>query len=408
MILITLLPAITSCEKENIGKNTGEVAVTAGVTDIGAFSAVLIGYANLTGEMTEETVTYGFDIARDRGNLEEGFATQHFKCKSGSRDDKARFECKVDGLTSNTVHYYRAYLHFKGETHYGKILSFTTTDLVYKAYTDDAVVKSPGEVELRGHVSFEGDEPGATIIFMYGNAEGNVNTQIAPFVKQKGNNEVVKVMVPPAIGVTYYYKMRVNLGTASNPLYREGEVKSFTVEGPTSGKEVDLGTGVKWGSCNVGASSPEGTGTYYAWGETSGRNSYPLIPSYTSTPSVLPASNDAATANLGSSWRMPTSSEANALISGCNAYWATYKGVTGRIFVSKSNKNSIFLPAAGYWSGNSRTQTGENCYYWTSSPAKSKGSDYASALFTGKGEQNAPEVYDADRARGMQVRAVKK
>ena len=37
---------------------------------------------------------------------------------------------------------------------------------------------------------------------------------------------------------------------------------------------VDLGLSVKWATCNVGASSPEGYGDYFAWGETTIKSTY--------------------------------------------------------------------------------------------------------------------------------------
>ena len=79
---------------------------------------------------------------------------------------------------------------------------------------------------------------------------------------------------------------------------------------------------VEWAACNVGASAPEEAGTYFAWGETEGKDndncdndryatSEPKMTKYnvpdgTAGSAVLDAAADAATVNLGNSSRIPT------------------------------------------------------------------------------------------------------
>ena len=150
---------------------------------------------------------------------------------------------------------------------------------------------------------------------------------------------------------------------------------------------VDLGlpSGLKWRSMNVGASKPEDYGNYYAWAETSPKSSYTssnykypatsysdgitIYKKYDSTPggdkkSVLEAEDDAATANLGSDWRMPTSTEFKELRENCTWTWTTRSGVSGML-VTGPNKNSIFLPAGGWYDNDGLT--GKTTYgsYWT-------------------------------------------
>ncbi|MBQ4476329.1 MAG: hypothetical protein II935_09075, partial [Bacteroidales bacterium] len=78
------------------------------------------------------------------------------------------------------------------------------------------------------------------------------------------------------------------------------------------------------------------------------------------------ASDDAATANWGSVWRMPTQTELNELKNSCTVTWVTYNGVNGRLFTGP-NGNSIFLPAAGYRFDSSLYDVGSYGYYWSSS-----------------------------------------
>lgn len=155
---------------------------------------------------------------------------------------------------------------------------------------------------------------------------------------------------------------------------------------------VDLGlpSGLLWATCNVGASSPEDYGDYFAWGETEGYNSgkttfdwstykwcngtddsltkyctrsiYGTVDNKT----VLDPADDAAHANWGGSWRMPTMEERVELIEKCTCTWTTQSGVNGYKFVGP-NGNSIFLPAAGYRYNSSFGNVGSYGSYWSSS-----------------------------------------
>ena len=185
-----------------------------------------------------------------------------------------------------------------------------------------------------------------------------------------------------------------------------GEQNSFTTNKSTSSNTdyqyVDLGLSVKWATCNVGASKPEECGDYFAWGETKPKSSY--ISSnytYTSNPSTLPMSNDAARVNWGGSWRMPTKAEQDELRTNCTWTWTTQNGVKGYKVTSKSNSNSIFLPAAGDFYGTSLYDEGSKGYYWSSSLYDN--SSYAYYLsFTSYDVGR----YSNNRFRGQSVRPV--
>ena len=162
---------------------------------------------------------------------------------------------------------------------------------------------------------------------------------------------------------------------------------------------VDLGlpSGVRWATCNVGADAPEGYGNHYAWGETEPKESYSwdtykygtysynydysTLTKYNNTDrlTTLEAADDAATANWGGSWRMPTSAEWEELIEKCTWTWTTLKGVNG-CEVKASNGNSIFLPAAGV-RDNDLENTSDEGYYWSSSLYTSAPHNACYALF---------------------------
>lgn len=135
----------------------------------------------------------------------------------------------------------------------------------------------------------------------------------------------------------------------------------------TDTKAVDLGLSVKWASCNIGASSPEEFGDYFAWGETEpyqyGRK-YKHSDGYDGT--ILKASDDVATVKWGENWHTPSVAEMNELKSNCKWTSTTINGVLG-YKITGANGNSIFIPTAGGMSfSDTPERVGEYGYYWTS------------------------------------------
>ena len=157
---------------------------------------------------------------------------------------------------------------------------------------------------------------------------------------------------------------------------------------------VDLGlpSGLLWATCNVGATTPEGYGDFFAWGETTPKEIYNLstyrffnddddtftkyyirshvndgtAEVFTDNLTTLEASDDAATANWGAGWRMPTEDEMRELLRNCTMTWTTQNGVPGCL-CSGSNGNTIFLPAAGLRGDNDHYEAGNIGIYWSSS-----------------------------------------
>ncbi|MBR4847937.1 MAG: hypothetical protein IKV07_01095 [Bacteroidaceae bacterium] len=160
----------------------------------------------------------------------------------------------------------------------------------------------------------------------------------------------------------------------------EDETVSYSKKSSSKYKAVDLGLSVKWATHNVGARKPEEYGGYYAWGETSLKPSYNLDNSVTyglsyselrslsiiGSDGNLTAEYDAARANWGGDWRMPTKAEQDELRTKCTWQWTTLNGVNG-YNVTGPNGNSIFLPAAGYRSGADVYNRGSYGRYWSSS-----------------------------------------
>lgn len=188
---------------------------------------------------------------------------------------------------------------------------------------------------------------------------------------------------------------------------------------------VDLGLSVKWASCNIGATSPEAYGDYYAWGETEPKTNYDWTTyKYCSSSrfmikysinygvkdniTTLELEDDVAHVKWGGTWRMPTITEFEELTYKCIWTWTTKGGVNGYEVKSKINGNSIFLPAAGLvgdrYDSSKLIYAGEDGFYWSASLSKER-SYYASRL-----QFNSESKFWKDeglqREGGLSVRAV--
>lgn len=167
-------------------------------------------------------------------------------------------------------------------------------------------------------------------------------------------------------------------------------------ETPKAVKAVDLGlpSGTLWATMNIGASSPEDYGDYFAWGETEGYKSgktyfywgnykwckgketkltkYCYYDSYgyygfMDNKEELDHEDDAAYVNWGPAWHIPSKEQFDELINSeyTTTEWTTVNGVNGRKITSKTNGNAIFLPGAGYRDKDSLKGAGSGGWYWS-------------------------------------------
>lgn len=181
---------------------------------------------------------------------------------------------------------------------------------------------------------------------------------------------------------------------------------------PIQARPVDMGlpSGVQWASCNIGGEKPSDPGLYFSWGNTEGHaegSGYDFSQTvYDATPAASIAADisleqDAARVNLGAPWRMPTGIELQELIDNCASVWTTLNGVDGYLFTSNVNGNTIFLPAAGYYTGQSLVSGGNNGYFWSSSfisDSRARGLNFGSSSINSQ--------YSGYRRLGFTVRAV--
>ena len=206
---------------------------------------------------------------------------------------------------------------------------------------------------------------------------------------------------------------------------------------PAGVEAVDLGlpSGTLWASCNIGATTPEGYGDYFAWGEVepyynsldpltwkSGKENGYAWSSYRydnsaghdgssfskytgSDYSVLQPEDDAARYNWGINWRMPTNDELWELINNTDKEWTTINSVTGYKFKKKTDASVfIFLPSGIGVNGTSVLYENTRGEYWSSTDVTETGDLAYKAYFINDGTVSSGA--GGYRCLGRNVRAV--
>lgn len=187
-------------------------------------------------------------------------------------------------------------------------------------------------------------------------------------------------------------------------------------------KFIDLGlpSGTLWATANVGASKPSDYGLYFSWADVQGYTAeqvgkdkqfscddykfgdYPNFTKYATEGAKLELMDDAAHINMGGSWHIPTPTQLQELIDNTTSTWTTQDGVNGRLFTSKKNGKSIFIPAAGYaWNG-SVCNVGNEADVWSSMLYAGYVS-YGQVLDFSSGDAG---LNDRNRCGGFSVRGV--
>jgi len=174
----------------------------------------------------------------------------------------------------------------------------------------------------------------------------------------------------------FTFKGWAESASATTAKYTNGQsVKNLATAGTKNLYAVWEAQGVQlwangpyWSKKNLGATKPEGTGYYYRWGDTVGYqrvgsswNSVDGSVTGFSFATAVSSFADAATAQRGAPWRMPTSAEIASLWNNTSWKEQTYNGVRGLRFTGKGDYStkSIFIPFSGYASGTSLHTWGE-------------------------------------------------
>lgn len=338
----TELPSVTTYEVTNITTN----------------------YAVASGEVTDE----GGGTVSERGICLD---TEHNPSIEGNHvangSGLGYFMVSMSNLAEGNTYYVRAYATNEAGTEYGDEVSFTTL-------TEPSVITAPvtnitQTTATGGGIVTEDGGSAVTARGICWSTSHNPTVSGNHTSSGSGTGSFTVNMTGLTPNTTYY--VRAYATNSVRTSYGE-EVSFTTQQQEPTGDWVDLGlpSGLLWATRNVGASSPEDYGDYFAWGETQPKSNYAWSTyqytcndsydgltkycsrsdygcnGFTDNLTTLQPGDDAATANWGGGARTPTIEEWEELEDYCSSVWTTQNGVNGRRFTGP-NGNSLFLPAAG-------------------------------------------------------------
>ena len=388
-------------------------------TNITEFRATINGKLDVAtaSELAKEVAFYYSNSATTTSSI----VSEGIKVNSSLNADGS-FSAELTNLTYNTPYHFVAYSKIHDKELYSEVATFTTADISASVVTDEvseltmysAVISGSMTIDMTESVDNAKVHPFFAVAKTEASLEDALsNGRINVEASHSGEVWTFKKSLVVEPGVTYYYQTGVSLYDKDIL----GAVKSFTAKDyPYSAVAVDLGLSVKWASYNLGATAPEEAGARFAWGETNHKPSYttsnyivpggdPNFYNRTSNTTLLPE-HDAAHVKLGGNWRMPTEQEFYELLHNCTWTWKTVNGMEGYEVKSKSNSNSIFLPAAGSMDGTEVKWWNQHGFYWTSS--KGENDSYWARYFCmwPMSLNGGPCVGDSWRGAGNTVRAV--
>ena len=366
VLQLILLFFFTACVKEDY-QIPEELIVsppmvnTAEVTDITAVTAKCGG--EVTNEKWREVTARGVCWSTSPNPT-----VNNSKTTDGS--GLGAFTSDITGLTENTTYYVRAYATNEKGTAYGEERSFTTIPATIPTVTTNNVSSITATTAVCGGNVTDAGNLTVTARGVCWNTSPNPTIDNSKTTDESGTGAFTSNITGLTENTTYY--VRAYATNAKGTAY--GEEKSFTtLPGINGYAYVDLGlpSGLKWATYNIGATTSEEYGDYYAWGETTPKTEYTEENSVTSGLELPDISGnpqyDAARANWGSTWRMPTKEEMEELENNCTWTWITQNGVNGMKVVG-SNGNSIFLPASGGIYESLLDGVGLGGNIWTSTP----------------------------------------
>lgn len=322
----------------------------ASITDISYTSAIV------TGEVSDD----GKSIVYERGvvySISQNPTISDYNVQCGS--GLGEFTCNLLDLQEKTTYYVRTYaINAKGVS-YSNENTFTTISGDPTILTHEATNISSGTALIKGEIKHEGLSAITERGFVYAMSQ---NPTISDSKVQCGSGlgEYTCNLKELQESTTYYVRA---YAVNQKGIHYGNEISFVTsaAVGMENGHEwIDLGlpSGLKWATCNVGASSQDETGDYFAWGETQARylnecknasdvtkcmderykwfeinengNAKPIKYNTYDKKLVLDIEDDAARANWGGNWRMPTPEEIDELVNICqwvkhidNGYIAT-------------------------------------------------------------------------------------
>ena len=377
---------IISCDKgpQELIKS-GIPVITTDASEIKVGSALLNGYVNtdylLNGGECGFIISTSSSPAFDNGQ----------RVVSSEVDLNGKYYSRVTGLESSTTYFFKAFLSSGSTDLVGEIKSFTTGIVVATVTTGEVTNIETYSATMSGHLSADNNEDlPCSVWFLFSSTattvDGLKESGVCLEASVDPNGDFSYSTYSLSYNTTYYY---LACAKVQDKVFY-GELKSFTTKN-FEFAALDMGLSVKWANANLGATTPEGYGDYYAWGETdikdfyyytnykwsngsdyflkyNTNSSYGVVDNLT----VLDVSDDVAHVKLGGKWRMPTIKEADELISTKSSAsyqwkWMSINGNKGWLVTYLVNNNSLFLPASGDYYRDYVREAGSYGYFWTSS-----------------------------------------
>lgn len=360
------------------------VVVTKEVGDVTDEGAMVVGEVTSDGgeDVTERGVCWSI-------NQNPTTADSHIVKGSG----EGTFTSHLTELQSSTTYYVRAYATNIIGTQYGSQVAFTTLkEATLPTVTTDDIHDIEEVTAVSGGNVVDNGGAEVTSRGVCWSTSPNPTTNDHRTIDGTGTGSFVSLLTSLELNTTYYLRAYATNKKGTN----YGEELSFTtkdvepedISGDIDGYfYVDLGlpSGLKWATRNIGASSPEEYGNYYAWGETETKEEYTRENCATLGVELSDISGnpqyDAASANWGGTWRLPSLTEMKELVDYCEWIKTTRNGINGYKVVGP-NGHHIFLPAAGLYIDSLIYNDDDNydSEYWTSTPDIMKYDDYWSAI----------------------------
>lgn len=340
------------------------IVITDSASEVSFTSATIGGniISNGESEIKECGIVYGLSSAPTIDNL-----------KIPIKNVTSKYTLSLNNLDDGAMYYVRSYAINNNGISYGQEISFTTqayslpnvkttaaSDITYTSVNVGGEIISAGGLEIK--------ECG--IVY---STHANPTTHDI-IIKVPTNTDTFSVELTNLIqGTTYYF--RAYAINEKGIGYGEQVMLTTLEKANENGYEyVDLGLSVKWATHNIGATTPEEFGDYFAWGEIETKEWFDWynykwsegtyltkyctdnLYSYWTTDhkKVLEPADDAATMMWGSEWRMPSKKELEELLEQCIWTSSSVNGVEGYKVTSKKagyTNKSIFLPAAGEMTG---------------------------------------------------------
>ena len=414
-----------------------EIIVTAEADGITESSARLYGYADI--ERISGSPKFGIIVSTQPNPNQDNGETYY----SYEIDRNNKYYVEVAYLQEETTYYYKAFIEDGKILRVGEVKSFTTDYTKVTELDLFTTTSSDASYELCLTVSqsetlWYWPMPENAIIYYKGAKWTSNNQSVASVGEESGSLEMqgwYVTITGKSVGETTI----VATANDSGNIIAECKVKVFA-KSPVP-EAIDLGTGIKWASFNLGAAAPEGYGDNYAWGETWPKDKYNwstykwckgnnnkltrYCPSDKTTfwggtgkPDNKEEfkdynyADDAARCALGGKWRVPTNAEWAKLMGCCSTIWTdNYKGTGVKGVIVTSNVEgyagkSIFLPATDNLPVELNSNVDIAGCYWTSSLFKyTPSSADCMIYFFAEGNFDWVEL-EGDRCLGFSIRPV--